>query len=291
MFRLGYNTNGFAHHRPEDALRVLADLGYRGVAITPDVGPLDPLAPDLAVVGRLRRVAEELDLRLDVETGARFVLDPARKHFPTLLEACSGDRQRRIKFLCRSVDLASELGAQVVSLWAGQAPGGQRGDKGGGSEELWQRLIEGLNQVLAHAAEKGVQVGFEPEPGMFIERPIGYRQLVEKMGATGVHLGLTLDVGHCVCTGDSIAESVHEFADRLVAVQLNDQLKGVHDHIMFGSGELDLPGALGALRRAGFEGLAAVELSRDSHRAPHAAAEAMEHLEQALDLTEDGAPG
>ena len=42
MFRLAYNTNGLAHHRLLDAMRLLAGLGYEGIAIAPDVGLLDP---------------------------------------------------------------------------------------------------------------------------------------------------------------------------------------------------------------------------------------------------------
>ena len=32
--RYGYNTNGLAHHRLEDALRLVADLGYDGCALS-----------------------------------------------------------------------------------------------------------------------------------------------------------------------------------------------------------------------------------------------------------------
>lgn len=287
MFRLGYNTNGLAHHRPVEALELLAELGYGGVALTPDVGALDPLRPDSAMVREVAARAADLDLALVVETGARFVLDPRRKHRPSLLEDEAADRWRRVDFCRRSIDLAHELGARIVSIWSGSAPSGVAGDardaRREAVEELWQRLADGIVPVLDHARGAGVRVAFEPEPGMFVERPAGYLDLVRRLGARGGELGLTLDVGHLLVTRDvPVAERILALAPHLVHVHLDDIRGGVHEHRMFGTGELDLAGTLGALRGVGFSGLAAVELSRDSHRGPEAAAEALRHLRNAL---------
>ncbi len=43
--RFGYGTNGLADLRLDDALGLLADLGYDGVGLTLDHMHLDPLAP------------------------------------------------------------------------------------------------------------------------------------------------------------------------------------------------------------------------------------------------------
>ena len=43
---LGYNTNGLAHHDLLDAITLLAEIGYQGVAITLDHGALNPYDAD-----------------------------------------------------------------------------------------------------------------------------------------------------------------------------------------------------------------------------------------------------
>lgn len=277
MFRLGYNTNGLAHHRVLDALDVLAELGYEAVALTPDVGELDLFRLDARFVVELRRRAEDLGLELAVETGSRFLLDPRRKHRPTLLEEFANERERRVDFLRRSVDLAHAIGAHVVSLWSGAAP------EGAAVEACWQRLRTGLVRVLDHARGAEIAIALEPEPGMFVDRPDGYLELCRRMGPLASELGLCLDVGHLLVTGDlPVAQKVRELGPFLRHVHLDDIAGRVHEHVMFGRGELDLPGTLKALVDVGYDGIAAVELSRDSHRGAQAAEEAMQHLMRAI---------
>jgi sugar phosphate isomerase/epimerase len=76
-FRFGYGTNGFVNHTLDDAVAVLADLGYAGVALTLDHHHLNPFGPGLA--RRTAAVAHRLSalgLTVVVETGARYLLDP-----------------------------------------------------------------------------------------------------------------------------------------------------------------------------------------------------------------------
>ncbi|MFL6124916.1 EboA domain-containing protein [Actinophytocola sp.] len=272
-FHLGYGTNGFANHRLDDALRVIADLGYTAVALTLDHDHLDPYADDVAhKTDHVANLLDRLALRSVVETGARYLLDPTRKHYPTLV--CD-EPDRRIDFLNRAVRIAKELGADCVSFWSGIKPTSVD------DRTAWRRMLDGITRVLDEAEVHDVPLGLEPEPGMFVQHLSDALRLREELGAPRL-FGITLDVGHCVAVEPvDAATCIRRAADLLVNVQLDDMRTGVHEHLEFGEGELDLPATLAALSEVGYTGVAAVELPRHSHAAPVVAARAFAALGEA----------
>ena len=255
--RFAFNTNGAAHHRLDDALTLIAEAGYDGVALTLDIHHLDPYDPDFLlntrhVAARLRA----LNLGCVVETGARFLLDPRAKHEPTLLSADPDGRARRLDFLTRALTVVAETGGDAMSFWAGVAkPGIER-------EQAQGWLREGVYEVVRRAEAMGVVAALEPEPGMLVETVDDWVGL----GVPG--LRLALDTGHCLVTGErDPADAVREFAAALGTVTIEDMRRGVHVHLPFGEGDMDVPAVLGALEAIGFGRLVCVELSRESHRA------------------------
>ncbi len=270
--RLGYNTNGLAHHSLPAAIRLLASLGYQSVAITIDHRALNPYERDFErQVQETRALLEELGMRSVVETGARYLLDPLHKHEPTLVSPKSAGRPRRIEFLRHAVDLAAALESDCVSLWSGILHDAVPREKG------LERLVEGLKIVLDYADRKDVVLGFEPEPGMLIDTMARFAELVEAVDSP--RLKLTLDVGHLHCLGEvPIAEVIRHWSDRLVNIHIEDMKAGVHEHLMFGAGEIDFAPVVAALAEVGYAGGLHVELSRHSHQGPTAAQQAQAFL-------------
>jgi len=254
---LGYNTNGFAHHRLEDALTILQELGYQSVAYTVDHAHPPP---------------DTMPLPCVVETGARFVLDPWRKHQPTLL---SPDPEPRRRFLRQCIDLATRWPPHIVSLWSGAAPTANGADK----STLLARLRDELLPLLDYAHKRGVRLAFEPEPGMLIDTMTRYEELFESVAHPA--FGLTLDLGHLHCQGEGpIPAILQRWQHVLWNVHIEDMVVGVHDHRMFGEGTMDFPPIVKALRAISYRGGVHVELSRHSHDAVEVARSSLAFLQQ-----------
>ena len=257
--RFAYNTNGAANHRLHDAVAMIADAGYDGIALTLDIHHLDPM--EEGWVARTEALARDLHARrlgCVIETGARFLLDPRRKHEPTLLTPSAEGRARRVAFLNRATDIGAMLGAEAMSFWAGMpGPGVDRGEAGG-----W--LKDGVARVLEHADRAGVTAALEPEPGMLVETVDDWAVLHTHLPS----LKLALDLGHLLVTEErEPPAAVREFAPHLGTVAIEDMRHRDHTHLPFGEGDMDIPACLDALEGIGFTRLVCVELSRESHRA------------------------
>lgn len=257
--RFAYNTNGTANHRLDDAIGLIADAGYAGVALTLDHHHLDPMAAGWqARTEALARRLRELGLGCVIETGARYLLDPRQKHEPTLLSPTAEARAGRIAFLQRATEIGAMLGAEAMSFWAGvPLPGVRRVDA-----IAW--LDEGVAEVLAHAQAHGMAAALEPEPGMLVETLDDWAALQTRLPG----LRLALDLGHCLVTQErEPAAALIEFAPHIGTVAIEDMRAGEHIHLPFGEGDMDIPACLDTLETIGFNGLVCVELSRESHRA------------------------
>jgi sugar phosphate isomerase/epimerase len=269
---LGYNTNGLAHHSLPAAIELLAELGYRSVAITLDHASLNPYGEHFQ--RELRETGELLGrhgMRSVIETGARFLLDPREKHEPTLVSADETGRLRRIDFLKRAIDAAAALQSDCASLWSGVVR------HSAGRDQAMSDLAAGLRRVADYAERRNVTLGFEPEPGMLINTMASYEELLDTVQSS--RLKLTLDFGHLHCLGETpIADMICRWRDSIVNVHIEDMRAGVHEHLMFGEGEMDFPPIIATLAEVGYDGGLHVELSRHSHDGPRTAAKSYQFL-------------
>lgn len=260
---LGYHTNSLQNHRLGDAFALLADGGYRAVAITPDTCHLDPATTTDRDLDAVARQLRDLGLTPVMETGARFLLDPRQKHEPTLMTRDGAARQRRLDFYGRVAAMGARLGARVVSFWAGidRRPGPD--------SPTW--LLDGISAACERIRREGLEPALEPEPGMAVETLADWRRVHATLGSAAPRL--TLDVGHlyAVWEGDPVA-SIPPLVPFLSQVHLEDMRRGQHEHLLPGTGDVDFVGVLSALSKNGYRGPVCFELSRSSHCAPTAVA-------------------
>ena len=274
--RYAYNTNGAAHHRLPDALRLIAEAGYDGVALTLDWHHLDPFSDRWqAETYNVHRLLDEYGLGVVIETGARYLLDPSEKHEPTLISPLPQDRARRVAFLKRAIDIAKLLHAETVSFWAGVRKPAVA------EKEAYHHLGEGLLRVADYAEGEDVHISLEPEPGMFIETNADYQRLLETHPTLQDRLALALDLGHVWVTGEADpAHAVHHYADRLGTVSIEGMNRGEHLHLPLDQGDMEIKPLIRALRDVRFDRLVCVELSRESVRAHQAIPQSIAYLQK-----------
>lgn len=270
--QLGYHTNGMTQHGLFEGLDLLAKAGYQTVAINIDHGWLAPNDSDVkSSVQSVRSFLQTNKMGCVVEATANFLLDPAQRRFPTLMEHDPGMVESRMRYLKYCVDVAAELGADCMSMRSGTTPAGLTFDQAMG------RLVEGIEELLLYAAERDVVVSIEPEPGMLVDTLGRFDRLLHLFDSP--RLMLTLDISHIFCNNEMpLAAQLDRWKSKIANMHLADIRSGKHQHLPFGDGQIGFPLVFDAIAMCDYEGSINVDLPEHSHDAVSRIQESYEFL-------------
>ena len=252
--RLGFTTWGMVTVRAEEAIPLLASIGYDSIEIAVVPGWRDSV--DLLTPTRRRRIKQllcEYDVALAAIAGNS-----------DLLADDADELAENWQVLTSTVDLAVEWasrdGPPVVDTYVGGAAGQW--------EQKRELVIERLGRLCDYAAGRGVRVALQPHMDGALDTPDKVPGLIEALGRP--NLGITLDVNDFTVQGIAVEEIAGLLGRHLVLAQVKDERgrRPDYEFAVPGDGEFDYVRYLQALRAAGYDGDVCVEISLRVQRRP-----------------------
>ena len=194
-------------------------------------------------------------------------------YYPNPLDADPTHRRRVADHLKKVIDAAALLSVPVVNTFIGR-------DQTLPLEANWERVRTVWPEIVAHAQQRGVQLGIEHCPMLFSNNewpggknlpvaPALWRQLLAEFPA----LGLNFDPSHLIWQRIDAARCIREFGKRIVHFHAKDEridaerlyevgIYGYDWHVakLPGLGDVDWSALFAALTDAGYTGPVCIEV-------------------------------
>jgi sugar phosphate isomerase/epimerase len=195
--------------------------------------------------------AERAAIR-DATTRRGIGISAVGAHIP-MVGADAAARRAAVSFVNGCTDLAVEVAAPVVHILSGEAPAGIP------RTLAWQWFVDAVAETAAHASERGVRLGIEAIAGHLFHAIDDFRRLDADLPGTPVFVNL--DPSHLIVQGEDPLRMVAERGAAIAHVHAKDG-RGRYPDFAFpplGQGGIDFAALVGALGKAGYDGVLSVE--------------------------------
>jgi D-psicose/D-tagatose/L-ribulose 3-epimerase len=247
--------------------KAVHEAGYTGIEIAPFTLAADPAALTPAARREYRDVLASAGLAF---TGFHWLLAaPAGLHLTTPDFVL---RERSWEYLCRIIDLSSDLGGGVLVLGSPV----QRSSTGGLTrEQAVGNLAEGLAKIAPYAAERGATVLLEalsPDQTDVVTALDEAASMVREIGHPGVQMAF--DTHNAVAEVEPHEVLLDRHFELIRHVHVNEM-----DGRQPGSGAYDFRPVLEVLHRRGYAGWVSLEVFDITGDAAEIAASSLQYLE------------
>lgn len=272
--KLAFSTNAYINGKYTliQAINKIADAGYKGVEIlveNPLLWPFDVTPKQIEEINLTleKRKIKPVNLNACVcatfwKTGFEKIGEQKGNFSRDVFGPCFCDyekenRELRIKYMKKVIDLAIELNTKDISTLSGFSP--LRGTR----KMALQNMIDALKNVLEYAEKKEVRINLEYEPGLLISSAEEAIEIIEKVNSPNI--GQNFDIGHSFVAEGDVIETIKKIKNKIHNVHiedigLDDQGRPVHYHLIPGKGVMPLKNIISTLKKTGFKGWYIVEL-------------------------------
>lgn len=272
--KLAYSSNGFKRFDILKTIDILADIGYEGIEILQDIPHAFPQETDDEKLDAILDKLAERNLEIS-NMNAFMTYGFIDNWHPSFVELEESERRRRIDYTYDCIDMAVKLGAKTIST----QPGGPME----GIERDWANkvFIEAMEELADYAEKKGITILVEPEPDLTIETS---DQFIEfKKAVPSDAIALNFDIGHFFCVNEDPIRLVDKLLPYTKHYHLEDIAESrVHEHLIPGTGAIDIPGVLKQIKSTGYEGYITIELYPFQTTAVKTAKESYDYVQEIL---------
>ena len=252
--KFAFSTNAFKKFSLKDTLKILSEIGYKGVEILCDIPHAYPKILTDLEINEIRQSSSNFGIKI-ANLNAFTLFAVGDTHHPSWIESDFDYRKIRIDHTLDCIKLARKLGVNNIST----EPGGPVTNQGLGKIELLKIFEKGIFEVLETAKEENVTVLVEPEPGLLIENSQEFIKFIKNFDSK--FIGLNFDIGHFFCIGEDPSKVIYKLSEYVRHVHLEDiAADRTHNHLMLGKGVIDIESVLKSLKDIGYDGFITVEL-------------------------------
>lgn len=163
-----------------------------------------------------------------------------------------GIREASINEIKKSIDLASEINADIVVVHPGMVPFLGRGFE----EEIYRLAHEAFKELGQYGQDLGVTAAIENMPnfeGHIYKNMVDLNNILEELD-----MYMTLDIGHAYHSGYS-AEDM--YFDRVKHIHIHDNNGNDDSHMALGEGSIDLKKVISQYEDNNYKGIYTIEVN------------------------------
>lgn len=242
----GINIWSFPQGTVKDSLTLAKKAGFEGVELALNAEGELSLTSNENEIKQVKKMAEDMGLAL-------YSLSSGLCWDYRLSDDDAKMRQKAKDMIKKQLETAKILGADTILVLPGvvnvefSMP-----EKKVAYDVVYQRALEGLNELKAEAEALQVNIGLENVWNKFLLSPMEMRDFIDKIGSD--YVGSYLDIGNTLYCGYP-EDWVRILGNRIKKVHFKDyrmQAGGLHGFVDLLAGDVDYPEVVKALNEIGY---------------------------------------